>query len=358
MGRRQQLVAEQAAGPNHPEPVPRVAATAAVVVAALVAIGFLAGITWLVAWLADRNKTGPEVALSLQFVAAAVLLILVVCILAIVFRLLGLDDRTRAMGLPDGSIRAIIALLLIVLFFLAAVFLFESTQDRPDATVRRTLQGITSDRLAGIPTEQVLSLQSRTEGTATVYDVELSQAPTNTAESNDIAKQLITVVGTLVTAVAAFYFGASSVGAATSRATRETGDAIEKGAGGGQRKSPAPGPESPGPGPADATKKEDGTGEDVITAPTTPASPDSSAAAGGPPATDDGALLDLDDPSAGDLEAEQTPQPLDDAPEVVDPQYDPANDAIDPDTRGETNDPDTPGTAGPPPDPSAGGEDI
>jgi fatty acid desaturase len=89
------------------EPAPTGRPLLAVVAAALLAIGFLGAITALVVWLADRQNIGPEVALSLQFVAAAVLLILVICVLVIVFQRLGLVDSSRAMGLPDGSIRAI-----------------------------------------------------------------------------------------------------------------------------------------------------------------------------------------------------------------------------------------------------------
>ena len=42
-----------------------------------------------------------------------VVLILVMCTLSIVFRRLGVYDRYEAMGLPRGSVRAVIALLLI-----------------------------------------------------------------------------------------------------------------------------------------------------------------------------------------------------------------------------------------------------
>lgn len=362
MTRRQESTHTHVAGAAQPEVVPRLAVISAVVVAAIVSVGILGAITLLVVWLAERNKTGPEVALSLQFVAAAVLLILVICVLSIIFRLLGLDDRSRAMGLPEGSIRAIIALLLIVLFFLAAVFLFESTQERPDAGVRRTLQSITADRLAGISTDQILSLQSRTEGDTTVYDVDLAQAPTNTPESKDIAKQLITVVATLVTAVAAFYFGANSVGAAASRAYRETTLALNTPPGGGQANpSPAPthGPDGTGTAESETGETETGetaTAEEGAESPSTPSGQDDSAATDVAPLPDgDVPPLEIDE-AVGDLEAEPVPQPLPDAPYVDDAEYDPANDAVDPDKRGESDEPDTPGAAGPPPDPSTQGE--
>jgi len=58
--------------------------------------------------------------------------------------------------------------------------------------------------LAGIPTGDIVRLTPHTVGSVTTYDVELESAPENTTTSDDIAKQLVTTVGTLVTAVAAF----------------------------------------------------------------------------------------------------------------------------------------------------------
>jgi hypothetical protein len=161
------------------------------------------------------GKSGPEGALSIMFVAAAVILILVVCTLTIVTKRLGLHDETEAMGLPRGSIRAIIALMLILLFFIAAIFLFNSTRRVPPADNElRTLQGVDAARLATIPTEDIRTQTTRTVGATTVYDLVLLPSALDNQASDDLAKQLITVLGTLVTAVAAFYFGANSVGAA------------------------------------------------------------------------------------------------------------------------------------------------
>ncbi len=184
------------------------AVTALVVCGSFVVL-VLAGTVALLYLTAE--KASPEAALSLVFVAAAVVLILVVCTLSIVFRRLGIHDRDEAMGLPTGSVRAVISLLLIMLFFIAAIFLFNSTRNTASAggtETERTLQGVDASRLALIPTEQIRSLSAQGEGR---YEVVLYPPSTSTATSDDIAKQLITTVGTLVTAVAAFYFGANSV---------------------------------------------------------------------------------------------------------------------------------------------------
>jgi hypothetical protein len=74
------------------------------------------------------------------------------------------------LGLPEGSIRALIALGLILLFFILAVFLY-------------------ADLLHGTPGNP------GPHGSAGV----------------DIAKQLATTISTLVVAIASFYFGSSAV---------------------------------------------------------------------------------------------------------------------------------------------------
>jgi uncharacterized membrane protein YhaH (DUF805 family) len=161
------------------------------------------------------GRQGPEGALAIMFVAAAVILILVVCTLTIVLKRLGLHDKSEAMGLPVGSVRAIIALLLILLFFIAAVFLFNSTRRVPPSQEElRTLQGIDEARFATIPTDLIYDSDRQVAEDGTVsYDVVLSPSPMQNEASDDLAKQLVTTLATLVTAVAAFYFGAASVSA-------------------------------------------------------------------------------------------------------------------------------------------------
>jgi amino acid transporter len=189
---------------------PKWSAVQALIVSAVVSVTVLAASVLLLIFLALQTPDSPEAALSLVFVAATVVLVLVISAMAIVLRRLELTDKRQAMGLPPGSIRAVIALLLITLFFIAAIFLFNRSQNTIDATQIRTLTGISTDRFNGIATADIKSATPRSAGDETVYDVELYPASSNTATSDDLAKQLVTTVGTLVTAVAAFYFGTAA----------------------------------------------------------------------------------------------------------------------------------------------------
>jgi hypothetical protein len=109
--------------------------------------------------------------------------------------------------LPEGSVRAVIALLLILLFFISAIFLYADVGRRE---TDRVLKGIDAARLASIPTDSIRSLESVGSGESKTFNVVLLGADKN-QESRDLAKQLVTTVSTLVVAVAAFYFGTSSV---------------------------------------------------------------------------------------------------------------------------------------------------
>lgn len=189
---------------------PRWSAVQALVISAFVTVGVLASLAGLLVLL-SRTSSGPESSLSLVFVSAAVVLILVVCTLTIVLKRLRLTNSEEPMGLPRGSIRAVIALLLILLFFIAAIFLFNSTLLGGERNASRSIQGMDSARYSAIPTDQIISATPRSVGTDTVYDVVLYPSSSGTATSDDLAKQLVTTLATLVTAVAAFYFGANSV---------------------------------------------------------------------------------------------------------------------------------------------------
>lgn len=185
---------------------------------AVTAIGIAAGLTILLlaaipATLWILRKWGvfrPEIALSVVLIAATASLIIIVAILSVVFSRLKMTNNQAAMGLPEGSIRAIIALLLVLLFFVTAIFLYQSVSNGSSRGPARTLQGITAQRLAALPADEIDQQTERIAGSETVYDVTLAGRPDH-SKANDIAAQLVTTVGTLVTAVAAFYFGANTV---------------------------------------------------------------------------------------------------------------------------------------------------
>jgi hypothetical protein len=98
------------------------------------------------------------------------ILVTLLYIIATGFAALNLNDKAQALGLPEGSVRALIALILIVMWIGLSVYLFKES-------------GTISD---------------------------------DKKNAQQLAQQLVTTMSTLVVAVAGFYFGTSSAKTRTS----------------------------------------------------------------------------------------------------------------------------------------------
>lgn len=117
----------------------------------------------------------------------------------------GLSDKTQALGLPEGSVRAILALALVGLFAIMA---------------SSVLQGTESHQRKDLTLAEVNEMKARFPD-ALSFDVKPQPQPgtpggpyTLTFDTpkkiDEFAKQVLTVIGTLMTAVVAFYFGSAA----------------------------------------------------------------------------------------------------------------------------------------------------
>jgi hypothetical protein len=119
-------------------------------------VGAAVGGLWLLK-LAGVDKEAA-VRLPVLLILSVMGLLLAIAVLVAAFKSFELADRTQALGLPEGSVRAMIALMLILLFAIAGLYIYGTLKD-----------------------------------------------------NSDVGKQLVTTLSTLVVAVAAFYFGAKAV---------------------------------------------------------------------------------------------------------------------------------------------------
>lgn len=184
------------------------------ITAFIVVLLSMSGAVW---FLGHENALTAEVAITMVIVAAVVILLMVLGFTALIFRRLALTTREHAMGLPEGSVRAIIALLLIVIFAIIAVFLVANL-DR-QARESRVMEGLTVEQADALPSSEVLSrkVEARnSDDEPTRFTVVLRGQD---AASKDLSQQLMTTLGTLVVAVAAFYFGSQAVQTAKSNPT-------------------------------------------------------------------------------------------------------------------------------------------
>ena len=217
----------------------------------------IAGIAWLVV---NRDRPdSPEIQMGLIIVLAIAALMTLLFVMAGGFSHLGLATQQHALGLPEGSIRAMIALILIMVFILFGIYLFRMVgTGLEDGPVRVDSLG------EAVALEGSVSRLERVEDGANPGTVAYYNAWVRTEMGDDgraLAQQLVTTVGTLVVAVAGFYFGSTAVSNAASAARQEAptvASVVAPTAGGGSAVATVVGPtrdddDAPragGPGPA------------------------------------------------------------------------------------------------------------
>jgi len=166
-------------------------------------------------------------------------------LVAVIFAQFGLTDTSQALALPEGSIRATIALSLIVLFAIIAIMLHQSStrtvQYESDAVSAAEKQQIVNDngqRVVAIlpvkckPASPLVPQSPKADGADTTkqstnpgtaggtntpaecFKVTL-RVPADSSAAADLAKQLLILIGTLMTSVTSFYFATRASSPAT-----------------------------------------------------------------------------------------------------------------------------------------------
>jgi hypothetical protein len=154
------------------------------------------------------GKLPAEIVLGVELVIGVIALIVSLVFMTVIFKSLNLTNPENSLGLPEGSIRAVIALSLILIFMISSVFLYY--QVGHPATY--TSVNVTEAQIANISQGTIVSIQrGGTYNNESVFNVTFLA---NNQSSVDIAKQIITTVSTLVVAIAGFYFGTKAVSVA------------------------------------------------------------------------------------------------------------------------------------------------
>ncbi len=186
-------------------------------VAALVAIILLCVVF---AGLKDLVPLG-NAALPLVAIGGVVVLVLLLTAVATMFSILGLTDAKQALGLPEGSIRAVIALSLIVLFAILSIFLYQQASSGGPLVTIAQMSGAERSQFIKdhVNARDIQSVP--VPGKTDLFDVSYRSA--NPA-GEDFAKQLLVLLGTLMTAVTSFYLGAGTVTSAVNKQKEASGE--------------------------------------------------------------------------------------------------------------------------------------
>ncbi|HET8814352.1 MAG TPA: hypothetical protein VFM51_05280 [Solirubrobacterales bacterium] len=170
---------------------------------AVVLFGTVAAVVIAANDLQHGQTLRPEIVLPLIVIVGVVALLMTLAVAAAMFGIFNMSDRGQALGLPAGSVQAVIALGLILIF--AVVALYASSAS---GTEEFESTNLTQEEFEAIPATEIVQVsRTKSEGEVT-YSVVRS---IEDRDLKDINLQLLTTVSTLVVAVAAFYFGSKSV---------------------------------------------------------------------------------------------------------------------------------------------------
>jgi len=185
---------------------------AAVIVLVIVSVVVVGQLSKVGGTAADSR---PELTLPILIISGVLVLLVTLALTAVVFSSLDLTDRTQALGLPEGSIRSVIALSLVLLFAILAVYLYSSLAASGKivsvAALNQEARMLLKQSL--LPGQFLFDQPSADGASFTVYFRQ-----TANPASEDFAKQLLSMLGILVTAVSSFYFGSRTAIAGQSNA--------------------------------------------------------------------------------------------------------------------------------------------
>lgn len=168
------------------------------------------------------------------------LTVVFMALLAIIYSVMGVEDGKQALGLPEGSVRALLAFSLVLIFVCLAAFLFSEVNKNNQPVQGKTLTLVTEAQLADLKTNFVVAselakdqttgklLYEQVPGTDSKTPVEDLKHPLYTAtyypkgnkDAEDFAKQIFTTLATVFVSVVSFYFGSSVTTSAAAAAAR------------------------------------------------------------------------------------------------------------------------------------------
>ncbi len=181
-------------------------ANASTIAGVIIFIIVLAGVAYLLYGILGEFREGAY-SLSALAISGVILLLGALLVFTTLVNAIGLSTRDQALGLPEGSVRALLALALLGLF---AILVSSVLNPKPEP---RTEKGLREGDVAALvrnnPDARDI-VQRQVADSPPTFDVTFNSA----ARQDDFGKQMLTLVGTLMTSVISFYFGSTVVRAA------------------------------------------------------------------------------------------------------------------------------------------------
>jgi hypothetical protein len=154
----------------------------------------------------------PVLSLPILALISILLLLGALLVFTTLIHLIDLSDAKSALGLPEGSVRALLALALLGLFAIMASSVLVAS---PPREVKGLQLGDIDAVLKANPNDHDIFWVPETQapGQAQTFTAVLGSP----SHVDDFAKQMLTLVGTLMTAVISFYFGSATFSSSTAQ---------------------------------------------------------------------------------------------------------------------------------------------
>ena len=180
---------------------------------------YAALITALIVWLFNKDATASTLE-KLQsppvIILAIVISVLTFTISSAVFSAIGKSKSNTPLGMPDGSIRALIALSLITLFFILATQIYARVSEGGIGKLERvsdaSLKDISvKDIISKEKTDSVKNTDVATSGAVPFfYFYKVTLKVTTNSDAADMAKNIIASFTALIATICGFYFGSAA----------------------------------------------------------------------------------------------------------------------------------------------------
>jgi hypothetical protein len=166
------------------------------------------------------GREGPSKGLEgvVLLVAGFVTVALLLYLGTLILRALDMGAPGEALGMPEGSIRALIAMSLILIFAIIGIQVFAAGA----AGTELVSTGLTQAQIDALRADGAIVISQTLQTPAAaepLYNV--TTRAVMTQEAHDFGLQLMTTVSTLVVAVAGFYFGSRAVSQATTTVSQQ-----------------------------------------------------------------------------------------------------------------------------------------
>jgi hypothetical protein len=188
-----------------------------------------AAIIWWKGFPDPNAGNSHYIFLSQIVLVGLALTVVFMAILAIIYSVMGVEDPKQALGLPEGSVRALLAFSLVLSFVCVAAFLFGEVNKNNQSVEGKTLTLVTEAQLADLKTNFVVASELAKDQTGKLQYEQVAASdpkappvddlkhplytatyyPKGSKDAEDFAKQIFTTLATVFVSVVSFYFGSS-----------------------------------------------------------------------------------------------------------------------------------------------------